>query len=72
MMIARVPATAERGPAGRTANLPRVQTSNAQLPGAVPDAAAFLRDAELAGLTCARVVELPPYHYGAIFETPVA
>ena len=27
---------------------------------------------EPAGLTCARVVELPPYHYGVIFEKPVA
>ncbi len=27
---------------------------------------------EPAGLTCARVVELPPYHYGAIFEKPGA
>jgi hypothetical protein len=27
---------------------------------------------ETAGLTCARVVELPPYHNGAIFEKTVA
>ena len=27
---------------------------------------------EPAGLTCARVVEFPPYHYGAIFQKPVA
>jgi adenylate cyclase len=55
MMIARVPATAERGPAGPTANLPRVQTSNAQQQGS-PDAAAFLRDAELASERLSAVV----------------
>jgi hypothetical protein len=28
--------------------------------------------ADVTGLRLARVVELPPYHYGAIFEKPAA
>jgi hypothetical protein len=53
-MVARVH-TAKRGPAGRTATRPGVQTSSAQQPGS-PEAAAFLRDAELASERLSAVV----------------